>query len=400
MKQFKTVFGFELKNMLRSKTIIISTAILSIIILLATTIPTFMLWFSPGGDSGDEVNSGFEVLYDNESLEEALSGEFGKSDYTDINSLRAAIQKGEIEAGFVIHDFYDYTYITYDSSSSSMEQFNFEDKLRQLSQQRLFRQEGIDDAKVYEILNRPLKAESVTLGKDAASGLIIGYAFILVLYMLIVIYGTSVATSVAREKDSRTMELLITSTKPRTLILGKVAATGLMGILQVASIVLATLVGVFVNKANYPPIVFELIKDSMTLDTMMVYLLFSVLGYVLYLFIYASLGSLVTKVEDVNSAVAPITMLFVIAYLVASFAMQFPDNGIIKVTSFIPFLSIFTMPIRYGLTSVSLISLLSSSLIMILTLVLFAELSIYIYRFGSLNYGNRVKIRDIFKSFK
>ena len=80
--------------------------------------------------------------------------------------------------------------------------------------------------------------------------------------------------------------------------------------------------------------------------------------------------------------------------------MQMPDNSIIKITSFIPFVSMFTMPIRYMMTTVPLISIVASSLIMILTVVLFAAISIYIYRFGSLNYGNRLTLREVIKSVK
>ena len=196
------------------------------------------------------------------------------------------------------------------------------------------------------------------------------------------------------------MELLITSTKPRTLILGKVAAVGLTGILQMIAIILFGILGFFLNKTNYPEAVTQMIQGSMTLDTMLVYILFSVMGYILYLFIYASLGSLVSKVEDVNKSVAPITFLFVIAYLAATVAMTAPDLLLIKISSFIPFISLFTRPIRYMFTSVPLISLLASSAIMILTVVLFAALSIYIYRFGSLNYGNRLTLKEVLKSFK
>ncbi|HSP21746.1 MAG TPA: ABC transporter permease, partial [Planococcus sp. (in: firmicutes)] len=154
------------------------------------------------------------------------------------------------------------------------------------------------------------------------------------------------------------------------------------------------------NRGNYPEFLLDMLQGTMTIDVVLVYILFSVLGYILYLFIYAALGSLVSKVEDVNSAVTPITFLFILAYLAATFATNAPDNTIVKVTSFIPFISLFTMPIRYMLTSVPVASLLVSSGIMLLTVALFAWLSIHIYKFGALNYGNRLKFKDVIKSFK
>lgn len=407
MKQFKNVFKFELMGMLKSKNMIITTIVMATIILILTTVPSFIAWFGGEEDSKTAVDTEvgmeaeeYHLVYDTAELEKELSPLLGGKIYADEEDLKQAVLEEEVEAGFVIHDYNNYTYISYDRSLDSFKQMTFEEQLRLANEKRLFDQEGIDSDKVYEIINAPIEYENITLGKDAVSGMAIAFAMIFIMYMLILLYGTNVATSVAREKDSRTMELLITATKPKTLILGKVAAAGTMGVLQVSVLILTALIGFIANQSNYPDFLMEMIQGSMTVDTLFVYILFSVLGYILYLFIYASLGSLVSKVEDVSSAVAPITFLFVFAYLAATLAMQMPDNPIIKITSFIPFVSLFTMPIRYMLTSVPLLSVLVSSAIMIVTVILFAALSIYIYRFGSLNYGNKIKLKEVIKSFK
>ncbi|NLB23614.1 MAG: ABC transporter permease [Clostridium sp.] len=405
MKQLKSVFKFELKGMLMNKSLLITTAIMCAFTLLITTIPSIIVWFD-----NDEINQSVEenpeainenvVVYQNQELKEALSPVIGEETYASEEELVEAIRNEEVSSGFVVIDFNSYKYITYDQSMNSFESWDFGDRLKQANENRLFAESGMDVQAVREILNQPIEKEDVFLGKEAGSSTAIAFAIIFIMYMLILLYGNNVATSVAREKDSRTMELLITSTKPRTLILGKVAAVGLTGILQMIAIILFGILGFFLNKTNYPEAVTQMIQGSMTLDTMLVYILFSVMGYILYLFIYASLGSLVSKVEDVNKSVAPITFLFVIAYLAATVAMTAPDLLLIKISSFIPFISLFTMPIRYMFTSVPLISLLASSAIMILTVVLFAALSIYIYRFGSLNYGNRLTLKEVLKSFK
>lgn len=388
-----------------NKSLLITTAIMCAFTLLITTIPSIIVWFD-----NDEINQSVEenpeainenvVVYQNQELKEALSPVIGEETYASEEELVEAIRNEEVSSGFVVIDFNSYKYITYDQSMNSFESWDFGDRLKQANENRLFAESGMDVQAVREILNQPIEKEDLFLGKEAGSSTAIAFAIIFIMYMLILLYGNNVATSVAREKDSRTMELLITSTKPRTLILGKVAAVGLTGILQMIAIILFGILGFFLNKTNYPEAVTQMIQGSMTLDTMLVYILFSVMGYILYLFIYASLGSLVSKVEDVNKSVAPITFLFVIAYLAATVAMTAPDLLLIKISSFIPFISLFTMPIRYMFTSVPLISLLASSAIMILTVVLFAALSIYIYRFGSLNYGNRLTLKEVLKSFK
>lgn len=407
MKQFKTVFKFELLGLLKNKSLLITTGIMMVIAVIITSIPTIMGFFGEDEEDFDmeeeteQVEEGYTIVYANDELKKLLTGVFGEESYGSAEELREAVKSEEVETGFVIEDLNQYQYIAYDRSLDSYEQMEFESQLERINETTLFEQEGMDSERIYEILSTPIEVEEVVLGRDTGgSGTIIAFAIIFIMYMLILLYGNNVATSVAREKDSRTMELLITSTKPKTLILGKVAAVGLTGVLQIGAIILAGVIGFYANKGSYPELLLELMKDTMALDTVAIYLLFSILGYLLYLFIYASLGSLVSKVEDVAKSTAPITYLFIIAYFAATMAMNMPDNSIIRVTSFIPFVSMFTMPIRYMMTTVPLLSVIASILIMVLTVILFAGISIYIYRFGSLNYGNRLTLKEVIKSIK
>lgn len=400
MKQFRTVFNFELKNLLKNKALIITTIITAIISLLVMTIPTITEWFEEDSIANINGEAEFVLVYENDQLEKELSTFLGEGKYISEKELTDAIEKKEIESGFVIQDYTRYKYITYDSLVDSTEQELFEQRLRAFNQIYLFDQENIDSEKVYDILNIPLEKMEIMLGKDSNSGLYIAFGVMFIMYVLILVYGGNVANSVAREKDSRTMELLITSTKPRILILGKVAAAGVTGVLQVLLILSFIIIGFLANKNHYPDRILEMIEGAITIDTVGIYLLFSILGYLLYLFIFASLGSLVSKVEDVNKTVAPINILFFIGYLAALTAMSTPDQSIIKITSFIPFFSVLTMPIRYMLTSVSPAAIVISTAIMMLTVLLFAAISIYIYQFGALNYGNRLNLKEVIKSFK
>ena len=121
------------------------------------------------------------------------------------------------------------------------------------------------------------------------------------------------------------------------------------------------------------------------------------MGYLLYLFIYAALGSLVSKVEDVGSAVTPITFIFVAAYMIASFGMSTPDSLVVRVSSYIPFVSLFTTPIRYMMTNVSTFELVTSISLMIVATLLIMQLSVVIYRQGSLNYGNKMSLTKVMR---
>lgn len=399
--------------MIKKKSVLTTTIILCIFMFIGASIPTISKMFnkadSKPADTSENVTPSLGERKDlgfvlsSEVSSEKLSGYLSLQSvnvYESKETLKQAIEDKEIAYGFVIDSLTSYTMLVNDKGMYSFEEGMIQSALQSYASDEYLSSFGIDTQRVHEA--QSIKVEGVVeqFGKDASKGFFVSYAIMFIMYMLILFFGQSVATSVAREKDSRTMELLITSTKPKALILGKVAALGCVGLLQIGLILLTLVLGILVNKVNYPPMILAILQDTMTPSVFLLYLLFSVLGYALYLFIYASLGSLVSKVEDVNSAVTPITMLFVVAFIIASISLQMPQSSLAKISSYIPFVSLFTMPIRVLLTSVSWIEILISSLVMIATTIIVAKLSIYIYRYGSLNYGNKLSMKDIFKNIK
>lgn len=412
MKQFKTVFNFEFLTLFKNKTLIISTIVLCLISFLGSSIPSIIKFFAKdstpeeeveGGEVIDETvfsTSGFVIDFEDNTIYLDSFEITEDKLYSDRQELSDAVDAGVIDQGFYLKSDTEFEMITVDSSPYSSIQFLVEGIMQEVKTSKNISELGLDPELVLGAIDVSIDGTTTVIGKDQGQGMFISMAILLVLYMLILLYGTNVSTSVAREKDSRTMELLITSTKPGTLILGKVLATGLMGILQVSAIFASLALGFFLSKGNYPESIIAMIQGTLGLETILVYILFSTSGYILYLFIYAAFGSLVSKVEDVNKAVMPITYVFLVAYFIASLAMQMPDLKLVAITSYIPFISIFTMPIRFMLTSVSWLSVLVSLIIMLISTGLLALLSIYIYRFGSLNYGNKIHWKQVLKSFK
>jgi ABC-type Na+ efflux pump, permease component len=181
------------------------------------------------------------------------------------------------------------------------------------------------------------------------------------------------------------------------LILGKVLANSLFGCLQIALLIAVGIVGFAINRVNYPPEILMFIQGSMDVNTAVIYVLFSVTGYVMYLFLYAAFGSLVSRLEDVGNAISPIMVIFVAAYMIASLSMNMPNSTLSIVSSYIPFTALFIMPIRNMLTTVGFMEIAISLGLMILTTYLMIVVSVYIYRMGSLNYGNKVKMGTLIK---
>lgn len=402
MKNLKTIFNFEFSEMTKKKSIIVSTAIISGALFLATFIPRFLPTDS-GTDPGETYFS-FEnsyILSEDANLylelEAVFSGFEGVTIRNGKEDVEILLEDENIDRVFVVKSDTEYEVFTKSQTTPTYQEI-YEGVYYEYLVTKRLDELGVDVGAVQDAQDIVFNGAHTFLGKDAFQGLFFAFAMLFALYMLILIYGQTVATSVAREKDNRTMELLITSTKPKALIIGKVLAVGLMGLIQLASLILALVIGYLINKSTYPDIIHYFLQTSVQLDVIVVYLVFTVLGYLLYLFIFAALGSLVSKVEDVASSVTPVTFLFVAAYMVASFGMNAPDATIVKVSSYIPFISLFTTPIRYMMTNVPVFELVVSILMMIVTTFIIMQLSIVIYRQGSLNYGNRMNLIKVIKS--
>ena len=400
MTNLKTVFLFEFRELIKKKALLISTLIIALIFLGITSIPRILTLF--GSDKDGSVGlATTAVAFQDGELEEFFAGKMAGFDVRSgkLDELREAVEDQELEMIYYVTSRTSYTVIQKDMGSFDND-FEFTNLLLKLNKNQALVDKGIDPQAVQEAEAIEIQVKYEILGRDG-QGFFIGYVFLFGMYMLILSYGQLVASSVAREKDSRAMELLITSTRPKTLIIGKVLAAGLVGVIQVLVISLFIILGFILNKSLYPVELVSMINSSMGPDVLAIYVTFSLLGYLLYLFIYAALGSLVSKMEDLSASIMSVTILFVIAYLIATTGMTAPDTSIVRVSSYIPFVALFTTPIRYMLTSVKLIEIMASLLIMSASTLGIASLSIYIYRQGSLNYGKKVSlvrtIRGLFK---
>jgi len=102
-------------------------------------------------------------------------------------------------------------------------------------------------------------------------------------------------------------------------------------------------------------------------------------------------------VEDVGSATAVVQFIFIAGYVASAFVMNVPNSPVAVATSLIPFTAIMVMPMRAGLATVPAWQMIAAGALMLLTMALFACLSIKIYRWGTLNYGNKTNIFKVLK---
>ena len=195
------------------------------------------------------------------------------------------------------------------------------------------------------------------------------------------------------------METLVTSTSPRTIVLGKTIGIGIVGLLQLILIVGTALVSA---KLFLEPELLDAILDmsSITPFVGIITIIYFILGYLAYALLYALTGSTVSKPEDIQSANQPVAILAVIGFYLAYFTMMNPTSELNLFASLFPISSPFCMPFRVmmGLSNGTDIAI--SIAILIATILVIAQVAIKIYSNAILNYGTKMSIKDIVNMYK
>lgn len=239
------------------------------------------------------------------------------------------------------------------------------------------------------------------LGRGTAGGMIAGYAVILLLFFAIYMYGYWVAMSIASEKTSRVMEVLITSSKPSRIVIGKSAGMGLLGLCQL-------LVLIAIDAAVYLTVYpknFEIGGSQINLSNfspfaVLMIIVYFILGFSLYAMMNAVAGSTVSKAEDVQQAIMPISLISIFSFYFAYSTILAPDSIAAAAASIIPFTAPFAMPSRILNSNASGLQITASLLILAATTVLMGLFSIKLYSSAVLHYGKRLKISELIKMSK
>ena len=397
MSRFRTVFLFELKGYLKNKVVIGVTLFL----IVASAVLLFSPRFTGGGDAGPKQAAEDRpvMLVRAEEPEEAgrLREVFGAAfpDYdvreTSLTAeeIRGQILDGDITCAFDIGGPDACTYYVNNLGMTDQAARQAAAVLQQDFRVREMAAAGIPAEKAAEILDRAVQVETVNLGKDQSFTFFYTYIMIFALYMVIMLYGQMITTNVANEKSSRTMELLVTSVNTNAMIFGKVLATCLVGLVQLALIFGSSMLFYRLNSASWANdmIISSIFNPPPAL--LLQLLLFFFLGFLLYAFLYGAVGSMVSRLEDATTAVMPITMLFMISFflVVIPLARGDTESTMIRICSFIPFSSPVGMFTRIAMGSVPVIEVIISVAILVLSVVLIGFLAARIYRTGVLLYG-------------
>ncbi|HEX6474590.1 MAG TPA: ABC transporter permease [Candidatus Limnocylindria bacterium] len=227
-------------------------------------------------------------------------------------------------------------------------------------------------------------------------------ALVILTFMAVITYGAWVASSVAEEKSSRVMELLITAATPRQLLAGKVLGTGAAGLTQYLVVVAAGILGFVIQRVLtdrlYPGGGAQV--EGIDLTVLLPFGVFFLAGFMLYATLYAALGSIASRQEEVQQVTGPMIFIGMIGYFAAFIGLNTPEAPWIQALSLVPFFSPYLLPARTILSSVAPWEWAVAAVAMAVFLVLALSFAARIYAAGVLLYGQRPSVRAMVRAVR
>lgn len=390
MKNFSTVFNFELKQFFGKKATKVIMAVYFIIAIGITFIPSIANSNFFKGDNNDNYSRSAYVVKD-VSVQLADLKEAKK--YDSKEALEKDIKDNKLDEGIVLtKDSYEYLSKQTIFSKGESE---FKDAFGKNVEKFIYKQNGLDYEKVNNVKSRIPQPLTVNVSGDSdaqtqAVNIIVVYVLTFIVYMTVIQFGSVVATNVVKEKSNRAMELLVVTVSPRTLIVGKVLALSVGVLIQMGLIIGGLFVGLKINSSKYSDNLKHII-ENMDLKVLGVGVVFALTGFVMFMFMYAAFASLVSKIEDVNGALTVPMLIFMGAFFVNYYIMSSTgDTKLAEILSYVPFTSYFVMFTRFAISHVSMNDLAVSYGILVGSTLIIALISVRVYRLATLRYGQKL----------
>lgn len=408
MKDLITVASFTIKDMVKRKSFIISNIIIILIIVLLFNIPNLLKLLDNGEGSSNskllivdsenifegnlEAINQMDLSYDAKISNEELSFDEIKEKISN-NEIDAALvitpKDGKISMEYIVENL---TYLE-EIPENIVNPISTIYTNMQISKLNLTEEELKSMSPEFEFSLKQTEEEKVE--GNVAVMMLLSMALFFAIYYC----AYQVSTSITVEKTSKIIETLVTSTSPRSIVLGKTIGIGLVGLIQIAVYLIVALIckEVFLE----PGVIDSIINfNNVTPFLIGMTLLYFLLGYAAYALLYALTGSTVSKPEDVQSANGPVAILVIIGFYLAYFTMMNPTSNLNIIASILPISSPFCMPLRIMMGIAETKDIILSIGVLLITIIIVAKVSIRIYSNAILNYGSKIGLKDIVRMYK
>jgi ABC-2 type transport system permease protein len=425
-RNIRLIVSREYRNQVTRRSYRTVTIILIVVVVAAAFIPTIVQEIKSRSHAQTQVaivNNAGAIAGLNETtllnyIGTSLNGEnpTGTPPYaiyiqpsSDLGNLQSQINAGKIGVLLVIdraaHGSLDITYYTH---SSQVNDSNLP-KIQALAQQLTFldtaQRLGLDSAQISSLLSPPnLKVvypSSSRPTNEIVAGYVLAFAAGILVLLAVAMYGNIIATGVAEEKSSRVMEILINAATPFQLLTGKILGIGLASLTQMGALVVLGIGAILIqvpiqNKLFGPnPTSFIHYLTGVSIPFYLIFFMYFILEFFMYATLYAGLGSLARRQDEVQGLVALPQLLVTFSFYIIYLGIFAPESTATIILSYIPFFSPTMMLARLALGTVMWWQIAITVGLMLAFTYIFTLFSARLYRYGVLMYGQRPSIRTL-----
>ncbi|MBL5793423.1 hypothetical protein B5V88_10860 [Heyndrickxia sporothermodurans] len=412
MNRFGIMLGHAYMSKLKSKSFIITTVIMLIGVLILGNMNRIIDLFS-GGDTKDKI----AVIDESSTVFDPLQQQL-KSINKDIQLIKVDKSEADLQKAVNNKKYKAYLIISLDQSklpkavykAPTLTNTELSGQLAQALQTVKASMAAAQlnlSADKLALLNSPVAFKEVSLENNAKSaeelaqarGLV--YILLFAIYFSVIFYASMVGMEIATEKASRVMEILISSASPTQQMFAKIIGGALLGLTQMAFLLAVAYFTIKQNLGEMEGGFFEFFGFlDIKASTIIYAIVFFLLGYLLFATLAAFLGSLVSRIEDAQQMMMPMTFIVMIGFFIAMSGLNNPSAGFVTVTSYIPFFTPMIMFLRVGMLDLPLWVGLSGVAVLIISIIIMAIIGARIYRGGVLMYGKSNSLKNIKKALQ
>jgi ABC-2 type transport system permease protein len=416
----------EWTTRLKQRSFQITTVIQILVVLAAALSPVIIARFV-----GDEASAGVSIVVVDEAdagiaqrMSPYLQGDgntlepIATSDVESPEAARTLVDNGDADSALIAtrgnDDVLGFTLVTDNGDWSSTNVQRIYAAASAIAMEDRLIQSGISEEQAQQVFSPVAFDVEGLSGAGADAGITgsndsntaeyaIAYLATILMFIAVMMYGTWIAQGVVEEKSSRIMEIMVNAATPRDLLAGKVIGIMMAGLTQLLPMLLvgslafgfqpriADLVGVDVSS------VLDIDFGALSARALGFFLLYFLCGFILYGSLYAGIGSLVSRQEEVSQAIAPMMTFMMIGYFGAFFVLGAPDSSVAKWLMIFPLTSPFSALPRILLGDPGTGEIVLSVLLLVFAAALGVWLAGKLYRVGVLMYGQRPSWKSLLR---
>jgi ABC-2 type transport system permease protein len=250
------------------------------------------------------------------------------------------------------------------------------------------------------VVQQKVKTEVTTyqdgVERDAIKEAILPGVFLILLYLLITTFGGQMLASTTEEKENRVIEMILTTVRAKTLIVGKIVSMVILGFLQMAIVLIPVIVGYALLHTQLALPTIDLSELPVDWVRIGIGFVIFVLSFLLLTGLLVAIGAATPTAKEANSFFGVIMLLMFGPLYAVTLFVSSPDAGIVQFLSYFPFTAPIPLLLRNAVGNLELYQALISMVILAVSSMLVMMVAVRAFRYGALEYSRKLTLKEIF----